>query len=65
MASFAGALCVMLEKVGAYRINDGMPGPDVTRLRLALKLFDASIVIALVITLVLLIFRVSFVPLFI
>ncbi|ADN50394.1 cobalamin biosynthesis protein [Vulcanisaeta distributa] len=65
MASFAGALGVMLEKVGAYRINDGMPGPDITRLRLALRLFDVSVIIALVITLVLLIFRVFFIPLFI
>lgn len=30
MASFAGALGIMLEKIGVYRINDGMPSPDVT-----------------------------------
>ena len=65
MASFAGALGVMLEKVGSYRINNAAPGPDVSRLRLAIKLFDVSVIIALVITSVLLILRVLFIPLFI
>ncbi len=65
MASFAGALGIMLEKVGAYRINDGAPGPDMDKLRLALRLFDASVVITLMITSVILISRVFLVPLFI
>ncbi|WP_243670876.1 adenosylcobinamide-phosphate synthase CbiB [Vulcanisaeta sp. JCM 16161] len=65
MSSFAGALGIMLEKVGAYRINDGMPSPDMTRLGLALKLFDASVIIALIFTSIFLIFRVLFIPLFI
>ena len=65
MASFAGALGVMLEKVGSYRINNAAPGPDTSRLRLAIKLFDVSVIIALVITSVLLILRVLFIPLFI
>ncbi|WP_252900245.1 cobalamin biosynthesis protein [Vulcanisaeta sp. JCM 14467] len=65
MASFAGALGVMLEKVGAYKINDDAPGPDVNKLRLAIKLFDVSVIIALVITLALLILRAFLISLFI
>ena len=65
MASFAGALGVMLEKVGSYRINNAAPGPDVSKLRLAIKLFDASVIVALVITSILLILRVLFISLFI
>jgi adenosylcobinamide-phosphate synthase len=65
MASFAGALGTMLEKVGAYRINSNMPGPDIIRLKSALRLFDVSVIIVLVIILIFLIVRVLLVSLFI
>ncbi len=65
MASFAGALNVMLEKVGVYRINNNAQSPSTSTLRSAIKLFDASIIVSLVIILIILIIRVLLLSLFI
>ncbi|MGC9152760.1 MAG: cobalamin biosynthesis protein [Vulcanisaeta sp.] len=65
MASFAGALNVVLEKVGRYRINDGAPGPSISTLKLSLKLFDVSVVLSLIFISILLIVRVFLVRFFI
>ncbi|WP_229709669.1 cobalamin biosynthesis protein [Vulcanisaeta souniana] len=65
MASFAGALNIILEKVGVYRVNNNAQSPSATSLWLAIKLFDASIIISLAIILITLTIRVLLVSLFI